>query len=110
MASRIVILPLMPIQHSLSRRTFLLQSALASLALGKFSAKELFAAGKTPWPIAEFSKVYQELNLGFEESADVTAEAGLDGIDCPVRPEGQVLPERSEEHTSELQSPCNLVC
>src|SRR5256885_11778816 len=27
---------------------------------------------------------------------------------CPMRPGAQV--ERSEEHTSELQSPCNLVC
>src|SRR5256885_11935787 len=26
------------------------------------------------------------------------------------RPRGKALPERSEEHTSELQSPCNLVC
>src|SRR5256885_10863491 len=28
------------------------------------------------------------------------------------KPEGELLPEpiRSEEHTSELQSPCNLVC
>src|SRR5256885_9826359 len=25
-------------------------------------------------------------------------------------PAGAVLPTRSEEHTSELQSPCNLVC
>src|SRR2546426_4198322 len=28
----------------------------------------------------------------------------------PRQPEGQGLGERSEEHTSELQSPCNLVC
>src|SRR5256885_9917027 len=26
------------------------------------------------------------------------------------RSEGRRLPSRSEEHTSELQSPCNLVC
>src|SRR2546426_7275563 len=37
---------------------------------------------------------------------------------CRVRPpdlledlaHGAILPARSEEHTSELQSPCNLVC
>src|SRR2546426_7487543 len=28
---------------------------------------------------------------------------------CNTR-KGNLLPERSEEHTSELQSPCNLVC
>ena len=89
----------MPTHQSLSRRTFLLQSALAGsgLALGKFSAPDLFAAGKTSWPIAEFSKIYQELKLSFDESAEVTAEVGLDGIDCPVRPGGQVLPERVGE-------------
>src|SRR5256885_9788061 len=28
----------------------------------------------------------------------------------PVAAGGHALPQRSEEHTSELQSPCNLVC
>src|SRR2546426_7351664 len=28
----------------------------------------------------------------------------------PVGLERQIIPHRSEEHTSELQSPCNLVC
>ena len=35
--------------------------------------------------------------MDFEETAAVTAEAGLDGIDCPVRPAGQILPERAAE-------------
>src|SRR5256885_2887819 len=32
------------------------------------------------------------------------------GVVEPRRPEGSGLALRSEEHTSELQSPCNLVC
>src|SRR6266566_3029124 len=40
--------------------------------------------------------------------------SGLDGCHRPPpgssRDRAQVLPARSEEHTSELQSPCNLVC
>lgn len=44
-------------------------------------------------PIVVFSKVYQELKLSFDDAAAVTAEAGIDGIDCPVRPGGEVLPE-----------------
>src|SRR5256885_6229032 len=43
-----------------------------------------------------------------------SATAGERGLDASPRggPPGfvQVLDERSEEHTSELQSPCNLVC
>lgn len=48
-------------------------------------------------PVAVFSKVYQELKLDFEAAADLTAEAGLDGIDCPVRPGGEIPPERAAE-------------
>ncbi len=55
------------------------------------------AASLDQCPVALFSKVYQELQLDFDASAEVTAEAGLDGIDCPVRPGGQVLPERAAE-------------
>jgi sugar phosphate isomerase/epimerase len=44
-----------------------------------------------------FSKVYRALNLNFEDAAAVTAEAGLDGVDCPVRPDGEILPERAAE-------------
>src|SRR2546426_3572367 len=31
-------------------------------------------------------------------------------LDLIVEQRGQAVVERSEEHTSELQSPCNLVC
>jgi sugar phosphate isomerase/epimerase len=60
--------------------------ALSGLAAEKFSP-----------PTAVFSKVYQTLKLNFEDAAAVTAEAGLEGIDPPVRPEGEVLPERVAE-------------
>src|SRR5205807_8143066 len=33
-----------------------------------------------------------------------------DGGACPARSTGHGQADRSEEHTSELQSPCNLVC
>src|SRR5256885_11908560 len=45
------------------------------------------------------------------ECADTTVVAGRadveGGADCPGAPVNLL---RSEEHTSELQSPCNLVC
>src|ERR1039457_666795 len=34
----------------------------------------------------------------------------VSGHGSPGSPRTQVTPTRSEEHTSELQSPCNLVC
>lgn len=48
-------------------------------------------------PMAIFSKVYQELKLNFRDAAAVTAESDLDGIDCPVRPGGEIEPERAAD-------------
>jgi sugar phosphate isomerase/epimerase len=48
-----------------------------------------------------FSKIYQDLKLSFEEAATLTAEAGLDGIDCPVRPGGEILPEHAAKELPE---------
>jgi sugar phosphate isomerase/epimerase len=75
----------------------LLGSASAALAACAGSSLPGLAAGLSACPIVVFSKIYQELNLNFESSAALTAEAGLDGIDCPVRPGGEILPERAAE-------------
>jgi sugar phosphate isomerase/epimerase len=83
----------------LSRRDFIARGLVTSSALTLAPEALLSAADavrKTP-PIVVFTKVYQEVKLNFEESADITAEAGLDGVDSPVRPAGEVLPERAEE-------------
>ena len=90
----------MIIQTSTTRRQFL-RVAGAAAAIGATSVRfgsvaSAFAAKEHPIPpVAVFSKVYQELKLDFEQSATVTAEAGLDGIDCAVRPKGEILPERA---------------
>ena len=81
----------------ISRRQFLAQAS-ASAALVAMGGRPSYAASNAPgltMPIAVFSKVYQELNLSLEESAEVTAQAGLDGIDCAVRPGGEILPEQA---------------
>jgi sugar phosphate isomerase/epimerase len=83
----------------LSRREFMGRTLLASSAI-TFSGAKAIAANqpqKNSPPIVVFSKVYQELKLDFQEAASITAEAGLDGIDCPVRPGGEILPERADE-------------
>ncbi len=80
-----------------SRREFIAKTALASsaAALWPHQAALLGAAEKSPQPLVVFSKVYQELKLDFEEAAAVTIEAGLGGVDCPVRPGGEILPEQA---------------
>ena len=79
----------------LSRRDFIARTLAASstAALCGSSALPLLAKGKSTLPIVVFSKVYQTLKLSFDEAAAVTAEGRIDGIDCPVRPGGEILPE-----------------
>src|SRR5262249_223629 len=77
----------------LSRREFLAQTATAVAAL---SAALPAQAAIQSVPIVVFSKVYQELDLNFDDAAEVTEAGGLDGIDCPVRPGGEILPENAE--------------
>ncbi len=79
-------------KSAVSRRDFLAASAAAALWPGAASG----AARPAP-PVAVFSKVYQELKLDFDAAAELTAEAGLEGIDCPVRPRGEIPPERAAE-------------
>ena len=80
-----------------TRRSFILKASATAVAACAGSTLPGLAAGLSNCPIVVFSKIYQELNLDFESSAALTAEAGLDGIDCPVRPGGEILPERAAE-------------
>src|SRR5438876_8914034 len=63
-----------------------------------------------------FRSNYQALTAEIERrkwEAEVAARAGITGeASVPVRyrPEFTADPKRSEEHTSELQSPVHLVC
>ena len=82
----------------LSRRDFLARAALAGIAAAAWGCREFRAApagGKWPPLVPVFSKIYQELKLDFDQAAELTAEAGLDGVDCPVRPKGEIEPERA---------------
>jgi sugar phosphate isomerase/epimerase len=82
-----------------TRREFM-ASSLAGSASAVLLGGSIFrslAEGGFPPPIVVFSKVYQELKLNFDEAAAVTAEAGLAGVDCPVRLGGEILPEHAKE-------------
>src|SRR5438105_3071196 len=82
-----------------SRRQFLSQSLVASVGSSVLARSVLAANAERDWPpaIVVFTKVYQVLGLSFDQSAAITAEAGLAGVDVPVRPKGEVEPERVEE-------------
>ena len=82
-----------------SRRDFLTTvagGAGAALLCGG-ATREAVEVPPQPRPIVVFSKVFQQLQLDFDEVAALTAEAGLDGVDCPVRAGGEIPPERAEE-------------
>jgi sugar phosphate isomerase/epimerase len=82
----------------LSRRKFIDQIVTASSGLALANTAALLAqANEASPPIVVFSKVYQQLNLSFEEAARITAEAGLDGVDCPLRAGGEIPPEQAAE-------------
>jgi sugar phosphate isomerase/epimerase len=79
-----------------SRRQFFARATFgcAALVVGKSADVPARAVEPEFPPASLFSKICQEINLNYEQTADVIAQAGLDGIDCPVRPGGQVLPAR----------------
>lgn len=77
-----------------SRRDFIHQLGLASAGLVVCSETRARSASGIRIPVVIFSKAYQPLKLSFDQAAEFTAEAGLDGVDSPVRPDGEVLPER----------------
>ncbi|MBP8255768.1 MAG: sugar phosphate isomerase/epimerase [Opitutaceae bacterium] len=93
---------LLPLHDSspapLSRRRFLIDSTLAASALGLVSRSAAAMAspsGRTSgarWPIAVFSKAFQHLDA--EKTAELVASIGFNGIECPVRPKGQIEPEK----------------
>jgi sugar phosphate isomerase/epimerase len=85
-------------ERSLTRRDFLLRLGLGSAGLtAATTGWQSSAAEGIPMPIVVFSKAYQPLKLTFEEAAEFTAESGLDGVDPPVRPDGEIRPERVTE-------------
>lgn len=82
--------------RAISRRNFLNRVALAGSGIALANALPPLAAAATkPYPIIAFSKAFQHLN--YEDTADLVAEVGWDGLECPVRKGGQVLPERVED-------------
>jgi len=81
----------------LNRRQFLKHTAAMATAATALPATFAASAGtrKGPWKFCAFEKPL--LFLNYDETADLMAELGFDGIEAAVRPGGHVLPERVEE-------------
>ena len=89
---------------TVSRRGFLAQAslgaavALSPRALGATPRQDArsLASARDKWKIIAFSKPFVHLNV--EDTADLVADVGWDGIECPVRRAStHVQPERVEE-------------
>ena len=91
----------LPAMNPLTRREFLATSTLAAgaLALGVQPAR---AASQQRFPIIGFTKPFQK--LGCDETADVAAQAGWEGIELPLRAKGQIEPERVEEELPKMHA------
>ncbi|MBI4663988.1 MAG: sugar phosphate isomerase/epimerase [Verrucomicrobia bacterium] len=87
----------MQTNQSLSRREFVSNAAVAAAALALPGSTHLVAQGQAQrrFNIIGFSKPFQ--NLSPDDTADLVAEVGWNGIECPVRAKGQIEPERVEE-------------
>jgi sugar phosphate isomerase/epimerase len=83
-------------QQKFNRRQLFQSAAIGAgcVLVGKRSLADAPAPRALP-PVAVFSKLYQQLKLDFEQSAEVTSDAGLDGIDSAVRAGGEILPEHA---------------
>jgi sugar phosphate isomerase/epimerase len=80
----------------LSRREFIQRTSLgAAVALAPLS-DSIAAQPRARWKIIAFSKPFTTLN--WDDTADLVADVGWDGIECPVRKTStHIVPERVEE-------------
>lgn len=78
----------------MNRRQFLTATALAC------AAPIAFAQTQARYKIIGFTKPFQELD--HEQCADTVAQIGWDGIECPVRPKGQIEPDSAADELPKL--------
>ena len=83
----------------MQRRTLLKHSlstaAVTALGAEAFAAATANAADEKRYTFCTFTKPVQ--HLSYEETAAAIGALGFDGVEAPVRPKGQVEPERVEE-------------
>ena len=87
----------MTAQSVFSRRSFI-RSTVAAAAFGGLPGEAAGAAKR--FPLVAFSKPFQ--SLSHDDCADFVADVGWDGIECPVRPKGQIEPEAAADELPAL--------
>lgn len=78
-----------------TRRQFLKTAALTSSAIIAGMDNVLALPNNSKFRISGFTKELQSLN--YVQTAEAVEKMGWDGIECPVRPGGHVLPEKVED-------------
>ncbi len=88
--------------HKPSRRQFLASTFAAAATTTLLPTAPALAqtVAKPRRQLLGFSKPFQQLS--FDQTADVVAEVGWDGIECPVRPGGQIELERAADELPRL--------
>jgi len=81
----------------LSRREFMQRtSGGAALALAPLGVPLVWQTPRPRWKIIAFSKPF--IHLNFDDTADLVADVGWDGIECPVRRTStHIQPDRVED-------------
>jgi sugar phosphate isomerase/epimerase len=83
-----------------TRRAFLAELAVGAAAVvGNHAALAQNSATRS-YKIIGFTKPFQQLS--FDQTAETVAEIGWDGIECPVRPKGQIEPDRAADELPRL--------
>src|SRR5205807_10245213 len=95
----------------LPSRTLRLGERTLIMGILNVTPDSFYAGGRYPDAQLAVKRAF-ELEQAGADILDIGGESTRPGAD-PISAEeerARVLPVRSEEHTSELQSPCNLVC
>lgn len=83
--------------NQITRRSFIKTAAATGASLGLAGTRPVFSSDpkKTKNKIAFFTKSLQ--HLSYDETAEIVAEIGFDGTECPVRKRSNIKPEKVEE-------------
>jgi sugar phosphate isomerase/epimerase len=85
----------------LNRREFLQTASLGATLAAALPSVPRAAAPAPRWKVIAFSKPFTRLN--FEDTADLVADVGWDGIECPVRKAStHIDPERVDEQLPKM--------